>query len=126
MPRRRPALHLYLIICNIYIRFGMFLPWMVITTVKTPFSVMEEMEEIQKLNHMKSHLPWGMTLNCQYSGMEVVNIISNCIVRLLYSLGVSSHFFSISSQKKGFLLGKNLFLFMGREEIPFFWEEAQP
>jgi len=35
-------------------------------------------------------------------------------------------FFPISSQKKGFLPGKNPFLPIGREEIPFFREETQP
>jgi len=35
-------------------------------------------------------------------------------------------FFSISSQKKGFLFGKNPFLPMGREEIPFYKEKTQP
>jgi len=35
-------------------------------------------------------------------------------------------FFPISSWKKGFLPGKNPFLPMGREEIPFNHEETQP
>jgi len=32
----------------------------------------------------------------------------------------------VPSWKKGFLPGKNQFLPMGREEIPFFQEETQP
>jgi len=35
-------------------------------------------------------------------------------------------FFTISSQKKGFLPDKNPFLPMGREEMPFFRDETQP
>jgi len=56
--------------------------------------------------------------------VEVVNIISVYIVRLLYISLV--RFFPIYSQNKGILPGKNPFLPMGREEIPFFQEETQP
>jgi len=64
-----------------------------------------------------------MTLNCLYSGVELANIISVCIVRLLYPLEFSSQFLP---GRKNLVPSKNPFLAMEREEIPFFLEEIQP
>jgi len=48
--------------------------------------------------------------------------------RLIFVTDSVTHgsFFPISSWKKGFLLSKNPFLPIGREEIYFFQEETQP
>ena len=50
------------------------------------------------------------------------------IVNVTDSLTLGSFFpiSTISFWKKGFLPGKNPFLPIGREEIPFFQEETQP